>query len=45
MVLSFLYLAFTRTLQLFRLQPSDSADLAIEVVALRHEVARSALLR
>ncbi len=39
MALSFLYFAFVRTLQLFRLQRSDNADLAIEVVMLRHEVA------
>jgi hypothetical protein len=37
--LSFLYLAFLRTIQIFRLQRSDDSDLAIEVVVLRHEVA------
>jgi putative transposase len=36
--LSFLYLVFVRTLQLVLLQRSDTADLAIEVVILRHEV-------
>ena len=39
MALSFLYLAFTRILQLSRLSRSASGDLAIEVVMLRHEVA------
>ncbi|MGO8869891.1 MAG: helix-turn-helix domain-containing protein [Acidimicrobiales bacterium] len=39
MALSFLYLAFLRTLQLLRLQRSDDTDLAIEVVMLRHDVA------
>jgi putative transposase len=37
--LSFLYLAFVRTLQLVRLRRRDDSDLAIEVVILRHEVA------
>jgi hypothetical protein len=36
--LSFLYLAFVRTMQILRLQRSDNSDLAIEVVILRHEV-------
>ena len=39
MALSFIYLAFTRILQLSRLNRSASGDLAIEVVMLRHEVA------
>ncbi|MGO8871295.1 MAG: hypothetical protein ACLQPH_07805 [Acidimicrobiales bacterium] len=39
MALSFLYLAFVRTLQLLRLQRSDDNDLTIEAVMLRHEVA------
>ena len=39
MALSFLYCAFVRVLQLLRLQRCDAADLAIEVVVLRHEVA------
>jgi hypothetical protein len=39
MALSFLYLAFVRILQLFRLRRRDSDELAIEVVILRHEVA------
>ena len=39
MALSFLYLAFLRTIQILRLQRSDDSDLAIEVVMLRHEVA------
>ena len=39
MALSFLYLAFLRTMQILRLQRSDKSDLAIEVVVLRHEVA------
>jgi transposase InsO family protein len=37
--LSFLYIAFVRILQLFRLRRVDGTDLAIEVVILRHEVA------
>ncbi len=37
--LSFLYLAFLRTIQILFLQRSDDSDLAIEVVILRHEVA------
>ena len=37
--LSFLYLAFLRTLRLLRLGRRDDTDLAIEVVMLRHEVA------
>lgn len=39
MALSFLYLAFLRTLWLVRLRRGDADDLAIEVVVLRHEVA------
>ena len=39
MALSFLYLAFVRTLQLIRLLRRDPTDLAIEVVMRRHEVA------
>ena len=39
MALSFLYLAFTRILQLVRLNGREKSDLAIEVVMLRHEVA------
>lgn len=39
MALSFLYLAFLRTIQILRLQRSNDSDLAIEVVVLRHEVA------
>ena len=39
MVLSFLYLAFVRILQLLRLIRRDTEELAIEVVVLRHEVA------
>ena len=39
MALSFLYLAFLRTIQILRLQRSDDSDLAIEVVMLSHEVA------
>ncbi|MDA8309263.1 MAG: hypothetical protein M0Z46_01380 [Actinomycetota bacterium] len=39
MALSFLYLAFCRVLQLLRLISRRGADLAIEVVVLRHEVA------
>jgi len=38
MALSFLYLAFTRILQLVRLSQRDWDELAIEVVMLRHEV-------
>ena len=38
MALSFLYLAFTRILQLVRLSRRDGDELAIEVVMLRHEV-------
>jgi putative transposase len=38
MALSFLYLAFTRILQLLRLSRRDNSELAIEVVMLRHEV-------
>jgi hypothetical protein len=37
--LSFLYRAFCRVLQLIRLTCRRDADLAIEVVLLRHEVA------
>jgi hypothetical protein len=37
--LSFLYMAFVRWLQLLPLRKRDCADLAIEVVMLRHEVA------
>jgi hypothetical protein len=37
--LSFLYIAFVRSLQLVRLSWSEQQDLAIEVVMLRHEVA------
>jgi putative transposase len=37
--LSFLYLAFVRTLQLVGLRRREADDLAIEVVMLRHEVA------
>ena len=37
--LSFLYLAFLRTMQILCLQRSDDSGLAIEVVMLRHEVA------
>jgi hypothetical protein len=36
--LSFLYLDFLRMLQLLLLQRDDRADVAIEVVMLRHEV-------
>jgi putative transposase len=36
--LSFLYLAFLRTIQILFLQRSDDSHLSIEVVALRHEV-------
>ena len=39
MALSFLYLAFTKILQLVRLGQRDGDDLAIEIVMLRHEVA------
>ena len=39
MALSFLYLAFTRILQLVRLNGRENSDLAIEIVILRHEVA------
>ena len=39
MAFSFLYLAFTRILQLVRLSRRDGDELAIEVVMLRHEVA------
>src|SRR5271168_3605507 len=39
MALSFLYLAFTRILQLVRLSRRDRDKLAIEIVMLRHEVA------
>jgi len=39
MALSFLYLAFTRILQLVRLGRRDGDELAIEIVMLRHEVA------
>ena len=39
MALSFLYLAFLRTVQILCRQRSDKSDLAIEVVMLRHEVA------
>ena len=39
MALTFLYLAFVRTLQLVRLSRRDTMQLAIEVVMLRHEVA------
>ena len=39
MALSYLYLAFLRTIQILRLQRSNDSDLAIEVVVLRHEVA------
>jgi hypothetical protein len=37
--LSFLYLAFLRTVQILRLHPSGDSGLAIEIVVLRHEVA------
>jgi len=36
--LSFLYLAFVRPMQLFGLRCSESSELAVEVVMLRHEV-------
>jgi len=39
MALSFLYLAFVRTLQLLRLFRRNDHELAVEVVVLRHEVA------
>jgi hypothetical protein len=39
MALSFLYLAFVRTLELLRLCRRDKDGLAVEVVILRHEVA------
>ena len=39
MALSFLYVAFTRILQLVRLSWRDNNELAVEVVMLRHEVA------
>jgi putative transposase len=39
MALSFLYVAFTRILQLVRLSRRDNNELAIEVVMLRHKVA------
>ena len=39
MALSFLYLAFLRTMQILWLRRCDHSDLAIEVVVLRHEVA------
>ena len=39
MTLSFLYLAFVRLLQLLRLGKTDTAELVVEVVMLRHEVA------
>ena len=39
MTLSFIYLAFLRTMQILGLKRSDDSDLAIEVVMLRHEVA------
>jgi len=39
MALSFLYVAFVRILQLLRLLQRDNRELAVEVVALRHEVA------
>jgi putative transposase len=39
MALSFVYLAFVRLLGLVRLERRDPADLAIEVIILRHEVA------
>ena len=39
MALSFLYLAFTRILQLVRLSRRDGNELAIEIVMVRHEVA------
>ncbi|MGO8872936.1 MAG: hypothetical protein ACLQPH_16335 [Acidimicrobiales bacterium] len=39
MALSFLYLAFGRTVLLLRLQRSEHTNLAVEVVMLRHGVA------
>jgi putative transposase len=39
MALSFLYIGFVRALELLRLRGSDTSDLAVEVVILRHEVA------
>jgi len=39
MALSFLYLAFTKILQLVRLGQRDGNDLAVEIVILRHELA------
>jgi hypothetical protein len=39
MVLSFLYVAFVRVVQLIRLSCGAQDDLAIEIVILRHEVA------
>ena len=39
MALSFLYLAFTKILQLVRLGQRDGDDLAVEIVMLRHELA------
>ena len=39
MALSFLYLAFVRVLQWFRLVRHDNEELAVEVVMLRHEIA------
>jgi len=39
MAFSFVCLAFVRVLELLRLQRCDAADLAIEVIVLRHEVA------
>ena len=39
MALSFLYLAFTKILQLVRLGQRDGDDLAVEIVILRHELA------
>jgi putative transposase len=39
MALSFLYLAFVRILQLFKLLRAENSDLAVVVVMLRHEVA------
>ena len=38
MALSFFYLAFLRTIEILRLQRSDDADLAIEVVYPEHLV-------
>jgi hypothetical protein len=43
MALSFFYLAFVRVLQLLRLSRHENRELAIEVVMLRHEVARPTL--